>query len=64
LRRLVSNQSCPLHPSSESREGGPLSITNGGVGWMEILVLNIGLYEWQLIRNVSDNSKDHIMDGT
>jgi hypothetical protein len=44
--------------------GGPLSITNGGVGEMEILVSNIGLYEWQLIRNDNDNSKDHIMDGT
>ena len=31
---------------------------------MEILVSNIGLYEWQLIRNDNDNSKDHIMDGT
>ena len=44
--------------------GGPLSITNGGGGWTEILVSNIGLYEWQLIRNDNDNSKDHIMDGT
>ena len=26
--------------------------------------VNIGLYEWQLIRNDNDHSKDHIMDGT
>ena len=39
LRRLVFDQSSPLHPVSESR-GGTLSVTDGAQ--TEILVSNIG----------------------
>ena len=43
LRRLVFNQSSPVHPVSESR-GGPLSVTDGRTdGPTGILVSNIGL---------------------
>ena len=40
LRRLVFNQSSPVHPVSESR-GGNLNVTNGER--TKILVSNIGL---------------------
>ena len=41
-RKLVFNQSSPVRPLSESREG-PLSLTNGGRA--EILLFNIGMIQ-------------------
>ena len=40
--RSVFNQSCPVHPVSQSRKGG-LSVTEDGGQKTEILVSNIGL---------------------
>ena len=41
MRRLVFDQSSPVHPVSEYR-GGSTSVTNGGGGQTEILGFNIG----------------------
>ena len=41
LRRLVFDQSSPVHPVSESR-GGTLNVTKSKVRRTEILVSNIG----------------------
>ena len=63
MRRLVFDQSSPLHPVSESR-GGTLSVTHGRTdgGRTEILVSNIGCLGSHNAKNKYKVSKENWLD--